>query len=139
MFLGNLLLALTVVVGLLDGKQVSINDPKFAGFIESREGGDAVLLYRDKAVRGEMKISAVQRIDFDYRKGKPFLLTVTLKNGQKLDVETASRQFVTIKGDTGSGSVVIKHPDPVSGPVRISSRKLNRKKDLTIQYLEFPR
>jgi hypothetical protein len=139
MLLGKLFLAVSVVVGLVDGNPVSIENPRFAGFIETRDNGEAVLLYRDKAVHGEMKVSLIQRIDFAYRRGQPFLLSITLKDGRKLDVESAGRDFVTVKGDTDTGAVEIKHPDPIATPLRLSETKPNRKNDLTIQYLEFPR
>jgi len=45
---------------------------------------------------------------------------------------------VTVRGKTNFGIVTIKHPDPLSAPLRLSTRSANRKNDLTIQYLEFP-
>jgi hypothetical protein len=137
MILANMLLALTVVVGLTDGQQLVVENPRFNGFIETRDG-DAVLLYRQKNFSGEMKLSSVQRIDLGYVKGKPMLLTVTLKNGQKLSLESSSRNFVTVNGQTDTGAVSIKHPDPVSLPLGLSIRNRDRKADLTIQFLEFP-
>ena len=81
----------------------------------------------------------IAKIEFGpYRKDKPFSLKVTLRNGDQLDVETERRDFVSIKGRTEFGTVTIKHPDPISATVRLSTKKPNRKKDLTIQYLEFP-
>ncbi len=43
-----------------------------------------LLIYRQKEFRGELKLNSVQRIDFGYKRGKPFPLSVTLKNGQKI-------------------------------------------------------
>jgi len=128
-----------VVVGLLDGQQLAIDNPQFTGFIESRDGSEPVLLYRQKKFRGELKLSLVQRIDFIYTRDRTYEFNVTLKNGQKLTVEADGRDFLTVKGETDSGSVSIRHPDPISTVVRIATEKPNRQKDLTIQYLEFPR
>ena len=128
-----------VVVGLVDGQQLAVEDPQYSGFIESRDSGDPVLLYRQRNFRGEMKLSTIQRIDLTYQKGKPFLLAVTLKNGKKVDVESDRRSFVMIKGATDTGSVTIKNPDPISSTLRLTTKKPNRTNDLTIQYLEFPK
>lgn len=138
MFAANFILAMTVIVGMMDGKQVALENPRFTGFIESRDSGDAILLYREGAVHGELKVSAIQRMDFAYKKGKPFMLSITLKDGKKMEVTTA-RAFVSVKGDTATGTATIDHPSPTSAPTRLSSRAPNRKNDLTIQYLEFPR
>jgi len=128
----------TVVVGLDDGMKVTMDTPDFSGFIEGR-GSDAVLLYREKTFHGEMPVKTISRIDFGpYKKGKPFQLKVTLRNGNELNVESERRDFVTIHGKTDFGTVTIKHPDPVSAPLKLSAGKPNRKKDLTILYLEFP-
>lgn len=128
----------TVVVGLGDGQQLVVENPEFAGFIEGRSG-DAVLMYRQQTFHGEMPMRAIARIEFGaYKKGQPFPMTVTLKNGQKLEVVSERRDFVTLKGRTEFGTVTIKHPDPVSAPVKLGTKKPNRKDDLTIQYLEFP-
>ena len=127
-----------VVVGLTGGQQLAIDNPQFSGFIETRDPGEPVLVYRQKQFHGEMKLSAIRRIDVNYQKGKPFQLDVTLKNGNKLSVEAAGREFVIVKGTTDTGTVIIKHPDPISSRVRISTKKANRANDLTIQYLEFP-
>jgi len=43
-----------------------------------------------------------------------------------------------VRGKTDFGIVTIKHPDPLSVPLRITTRSPNRKNNLTIQYLEFP-
>ena len=127
-----------VIVGLDDGRQVAVENPAFSGFIEGRNG-DAVLMYRQDRVHGEMPVSIVSRIDFGlYKKGKPFPMSVTLRNGQKLEVQSEGRDFVTVKGKTDFGIVTIKHPDPISAPVKLSTKKPDRKKDLTIHYLEFP-
>src|SRR6266581_2170049 len=125
-----------VVVGLNDGRQLAVENPEFLGFIQGRNG-DAVLMYRQDRVHGEMPMSTVSRIDFGpYKKGKPFPMTVTLRNGQKLEVQSERRDFVTVKGKTDFGTVTVKHPDPISAPVKLSTRKPDRKKDLTIHYLE---
>jgi len=127
-----------VVVGLLDGRQIVMDNPEFTGFIEGRNG-DATLLYRQQKFHGEMPMKTISRIDFgEYEKGKPFSLTVTLRNGQKIQVESERRAFVTLKGNTDLGTVTIKHPDPTLPPVKLTTKKSNRKKDLTIQYLEIP-
>ena len=130
-------LLVTVIVGLSDGQQLSVENPQFIGFIESREGA-AVLFYRQQNFQGELSVSSVQRIDFGYRRGSPFPLTVTLRNGQKLEVQSAKRDFVMVKGTTDNGLVTVKHPDPISTSLTISTRRPNREDDLTIQYLEFP-
>jgi hypothetical protein len=128
----------TVIVGLNDGAKVRVEAPDFSGFIDGR-GSDALLLYREKTVHGEMPVKTIARIDFGpYKKGKPFELKVTLRNGDEVNVKTERRNFITIRGKTDRGNVTIKHPDPVSGTVKLTTRAPNRKKDLTIQYLEFP-
>jgi hypothetical protein len=127
-----------VLVGFVDGKQLAIESPEFTGFIEGRNG-DALLMYRQQNFHGEMPTKTIARIEFrPYQPGKPFPLTITLRNGQKLEVESERRDFVTLRGQTAFGTVTIKNPDPTSVPVKITTRKENRKKDLTIQYLEFP-
>ena len=128
----------TVIIGFQDGMKVTVGNPEFSGFINGRNG-DAVLLYRERSLHGEMSVRNVAKIEFGpYRRGKPFLLKITLRNGEQRDVETERRDFVSIKGRTEFGTVTIKHPDPISATVRLSTKKPNRKKDLTIQYLEFP-
>ena len=128
----------TVVVGMDDGMKVTMDTPDFSGFIEGH-GSDAFLLYHEKTFHGEMPLKTISRIDFGpYRKGKPFQLKVTLRNGDELNVETERRDFVTIRGKTDFGTVTIKHPDPLSAPVKLTTGRPNRKKSLTIQYLEFP-
>ena len=127
-----------VLVGLGDGQQIVVQNPEFAGFIEGRSG-EAVLMYRQENFHGEMPTKTISRIEFlPYKKGKPFPMTVTLKNGQKLDVESERRDFFTVKGKTDFGTVTIRHPDPVSSIVKITTKKPNRKNELTVQYLEFP-
>jgi hypothetical protein len=121
------------------GWPTTLDNPQFTGFIESRDGSEPVLLYRQKKFKGELRVSLVQRIDFIYTRDKTYEFNVTLKNGQKLTVEAEGRDFLIVKGETDSGSVSIRHPDPISSVVRISTKKPNREKDLTIQYLEFPR
>jgi hypothetical protein len=127
-----------VVVGLKDGQKLALDNPQFTGFIETREGGD-VLLYQQKDFHGQLKLNSILRIDFTYKKGKPYLLGLTLANGQKLNVESDKRDFVMVRGATENGFITIKNPDPISPPVRLSTHTPNRKHDLTIQYLEFPR
>src|SRR6267378_2596001 len=128
----------TVIVGLDDGMKVTVQSPEFSGFIDGRSG-DAVLMYRERNFHGEMPLKTISRIDFGpYKRGKPFPMTVTLRNGDQLEVESERRDFVEIKGKSEFGLVTIKHPDPVSVPVKLTTRKPDRKKDLTIQYLEFP-
>jgi len=129
----------TVVVGLVDGQKLAVSDPSFTGFIESREGGESVLIYRQKNFRGELKLSSIQRIDLAYKNGQTFPLKVTLRTGQILDVESTARDFLMVKGTTDSGTVTVKHPDPISPARRLSTKPANRKDHLTIQYLEFPR
>jgi hypothetical protein len=125
-----------VVIGLIDEQQLVVENPEFLGFIESRPEG-SVLMFRQEKFRGEILLSAVQRIDIGYRKGEPFPLTVTLKNGQKLEVQANRRDFVTIKGRTEFGTITINHPEPVSTTVKITTRRPDRQNDLTIRYLEF--
>ncbi len=127
-----------VVVGLNDGMRVTVETPDFSGFIEGK-GVEAVLLYRVKTFHGEMPLRMISRIEFGpYDKGKPFQLKVTLRNGDELNVESERRDFLTIRGKTDLGIVTIKHPDPQSVPLKLTTGKPNRKKSLTIQYLEFP-
>ena len=128
----------TVIVGLDGGTKVTVENPEFAGFIEGRNG-DAVLIYRERKFHGEMPVKTISRIEFGpYKKGQPFPMKVTLRNGGQLEVESERRDFVSIKGRTDFGIVTIKHPDPVSVPLKLSVQKPNRQNDLTIQYLEFP-
>ena len=128
----------TVVVGFEDGMKVTVANPEFAGFIDGRNG-DAVLMYHERNVHGEIPVRTISKIEFGpYKKGKPFPMKVTLRNGDQRDVESERRDFVSIKGRTDFGTVTIKHPDPISSTVRLSAKKPDRKKDLTIQYLEFP-
>ena len=142
MFILNVLLAFflqapaqTIIVGLVDGRQLVLESPDFSGFIETR-AGDAVLMYRQEKFQGEMSLRSVSRIDFaDYKKSKPFPVTVTLRNGQKIEVQTR-RDFIVLKGRTDLGTVTIKHPDPLSTTVKLRTRKPNRQSDLTIQFLE---
>lgn len=127
-----------VVVGLEDGHEITLQDAVFTGFIEGH-GGEALLTYREGSIHGEVPVKNVSRIEFrPYKKGKPFSLTVTLRNGQVLEVEAEHRDYVSLRGATDAGVVTIKQPDPISGPVEVTTKKPNRKKDLTIQYLEFP-
>jgi hypothetical protein len=147
MLMLNLLLAIVlqapgpgekVVVGLEDGQELLLQDPEFSGFIEGRNG-DAVLMYRQADFHGEMPLKTIARIEFrPYKRGKPFSMTVTLRNGQTLQVESERRDYVSLRGKTEFGTITIKHPDPISVPVKLTTRKADRKKDLTIQYLEIP-
>ena len=127
-----------VVVGLVDGQQLAVESPQFNGFIESRDSGEPVLLYRQKEFRGEMNISAIQRIDILRQDGSAFLLTVCLRNGQRITVDSDRRPFVIVQGVTDTGTVTINHPNPIYPALRIRTRPANRKHDLTIRYLEFP-
>src|ERR1051325_1470330 len=128
----------TVVVGLNGGTTITVASPEFNGFIDGR-GGDAVLTYREGTLHGQMPVRTISRIEFGpYKKGRPFPLKVTLRNGEQVYVESEQRDFVTIKGQTDFGTVTIKHPDPIAVPLKITTHKPNRKKSLTIQYLEFP-
>jgi hypothetical protein len=128
----------TVIVGLGDGMRVVVETPDFSGFIEGK-GSDAVLLYHEKTFHGEMPLKTISRIDFGpYKKGRAFQLKLTLRNGDELNVESERRDFVTIKGKTDLGTVTINHPDLQSAPLRLTTRTPNKKKGLTIQYLEFP-
>jgi hypothetical protein len=130
--------AVRVVVGLTNGQQVVIVNPQFSGFIHGRNA-DVVLRYRQEMLQGQMPSSTISRIDFgQYKRGEPFPMTVTLRNGQKLEVVSERQDFVTITGLTDVGVVTIKHPNPNSTPLRLSKNKADRKNDLTIQYLEFP-
>jgi hypothetical protein len=127
-----------VVVGLADGRQVLVDNPEFTGFIQG-SSANTFLMYRQERLHGQMPTSSISRIEFGkYQRGKPFALIVTLKNGQKIDVQSEHRDFVTVKGKTATGEVFIKHPDPIATPARLSARKRDRGKDLTIQFLEFP-
>jgi hypothetical protein len=127
-----------VTICLLDGKQVTISGAEFSGFIDGPIS-QAVLTYREKGVHGQMPVAIISKIEFGpYAKGKPFLLSLTLKNGQRLQVESERHDFLTVAGNTDLGLVRIKHPDPLVGPVRLNTKRPDRKHDLTIQYLEFP-
>ena len=127
-----------VVVGFLDGEQVVVENPEFSGFIHGPIR-DAVMTYRANNLHGQMPTNAIARIEFaKYQKGRPFTLTVTLRTGEKLEVLSERGNFLTLRGNTNYGTVIIKHPDPVSAPLKLTTKKPNRKNDLTIQYLEFP-
>jgi hypothetical protein len=131
-------LLITVIVGLTDGQRLAVENPEFIGFIESRNGA-AVLLYRHPLFQGELSVDRIQRIDFGYRRGTAFPLTVVLKNGQRMEVESARRNYLMLKGTVdGGGLVTVKHPDPIAPRLELSTRSPNRQDDLTIQYLEFP-
>jgi hypothetical protein len=126
-----------VIVGFVDGQQLLVEEPQFSGFIETR-GNDAGLKYRQRNFRGDLDVKSISRVDFDeYRRGEPFRLTVTLRNGQKVQVQSQGAKFLIVEGRTDVGTVIIKHPDPISSPVRLTTRPANRERDLTIRYLEF--
>jgi hypothetical protein len=113
----------TVLVGLTNNTQVTINDAQFTGFIESRPDGTAVLRYQQEKLHGVMPVDSIARIDFGYRRGEPFPLSVTLRSGQKLEVWSEARNFVRVRGATETGEVVIVHPDPISIPLRLSTKR----------------
>ena len=127
-----------VVVGLTDGAKVTLENAEFFGFIEGPVE-NAVLIYRQQKVHGKMPTARIRRIEFGpYHKEKPFALSVTLVNGEKLELESERHDYVMLTGLTELGTVRIKHPDPISAPLQIRTRKPDRKDALTIQYLEFP-
>src|SRR5215831_10312591 len=128
-----------IVVGLRNGQQLLVQDPEFSGFIEGHNA-EALLIYREGPIHGEMPLKNVSRIDLGpYEKHEPYLLmTVTLRNGQTLQVESERHAFISVRGKTELGAVTIKHPDPISAPLKLRTKPANRKKDLTIQYLEIP-
>jgi hypothetical protein len=130
--------ATTVIVGLNDGQTLVLTEPQFSGFIAG-DGGEAVLFYRQTKFHGQAAVKAISRIDFgEYQSGEPYALTVTLRNGRKLEVQSEYRNFVTIRGNTEFGPVRINHPEPLSSELKLTTRKPDRGKDLTIRYLEFP-
>src|SRR5690349_9034164 len=118
-----------VIVGLLNGQQVLVQDPEFSGFIEGHNG-EALLIYREGPLYGEMPLKNVSRIDIGpYEKGRPYLLmTVTLRDGQMLRLESARHAFISVRGKTEFGAVRINHPDPISAPVKIRTKPANRDK-----------
>jgi hypothetical protein len=127
-----------VIVGLVDGQQLVVEGPQFSGFIQTR-GADSALKYRQQNFHGSLDLKAIARIDFGkYDKDEPFALTITLRNGQKIEVMSEGPKFVTVTGSTDVGTVTVKHPDPISGELRASTSKPNRSRDLKITYLEFP-
>ncbi len=130
-------LLVTVLVGLINGNQVTIQDAQFLGFLESRDDGQTFLFYRQGAIHGQLSAESIARIDLGYRKGQPFPLTVTLKNGERMDLFSDRRDFVRIRGTGLTGGVTVQHPDPVAPPLRLTTRPANRADDLTIQFLEF--
>src|SRR5215475_11763274 len=87
-----------VVVGLINGQQVVVEDPEFTGFIHGRSL-DAVLFYKLEPVHGVMPTRTITRIDFgEYRRGQPATLMLTLRNGQKLEVETERDRYLMLRG-----------------------------------------
>jgi hypothetical protein len=129
------LVLISVVVGLTDNTQVTLNDAQFTGFIQARDDGRIVLVYRQERLHGTMPVDVIARIDFGYERGQPFPLTLTLKNGQTLQVRSEYRNFLKVRGTNDIGEIIIQHPDPISGPVELSTRAPNRANDLTIQFL----
>ena len=128
----------TIVVGLRNSQQLVVQDPQFTGFIDGHNG-DALLMYREGDFHGLIPLKNVSRIEFGpYRKGEPFAMTVTLRSGQTLCVHSEGSNYVSLRGKTDVGFVTIKHPDPISAPVKLTTHKADREKDLTIQYLEIP-
>src|SRR5262245_54550304 len=94
-----------VIVGLVDGQQLLVEDPQFTGFIETR-GTEAALKYRQQTFRGELDLESISRVDFaEYRRGEPFHLIVTLRNGQRIQVQSQGPKFLVIKGRTDVGTV----------------------------------
>jgi hypothetical protein len=86
-----------------------------------------------------MPLKDISRIQFGpYKKGQPFSMIVTLRNGQTVHLESERRNYISLRGKTELGSVLINHPDPLSAPVKLTTHPSNRKQDLTIQYLEIP-
>jgi hypothetical protein len=127
-----------VIVGLIDGQQLVVENPQFVGFIDTR-GDDAGLRYRHASFHGTLSLKSIARVDFvRYERNSPFILKITLKNGQKIDVESDGPRFVTVKGNTDVGTVTINHPDPISRELRIRTKSPDRYDDLRIAYLEFP-
>ena len=131
------LVLISVVVGLTNNTQVTLNDAQFAGFIQARDDGRIVLMYRQERLHGTLFVEAIARIDLGYERGQPYPLTVTLKNGQILQVQSEYRNFLKVRGITDTGEVFIQHPDPISAPVEQRTRPANRENDLTIRFLEF--
>src|SRR5262245_26589451 len=86
----------TVVVGLTDGARVVIADPEFTGFIRGR-GAATVLQYRQSHIHGLMPTDVISKIEFGiYKRGQPFAMTITLKNGQTVDAESEGSTFVSL-------------------------------------------
>ena len=128
----------TIVVGLRNGQQLVVQDPQFTGFIDGHNG-DALLMYREGDFHGLIPLKSVCHIEFGaYRKGEPFAMTITLTSGQTLQVHSEGSNYISLRGKTDVGFVTIKHPDPISAPVKLTTHKADREKDLTIQYLEIP-
>src|SRR5262245_32207614 len=95
-----------VTVGLQDGQQVTILNPEFTGFIES-SFGEAVLIYRQQDLHGELPLSNISRIEFGrYERGQPFAMYVTLRNGERLSVVSEHRNYLMVRGKTGIGPVI---------------------------------
>jgi hypothetical protein len=127
-----------VIVGLVDGQQLIVDNPQFSGFIQT-VGADAALKYRQENFHGALDIKSISRIDFDeYKRDQGFPLTITLRNGEKIQVQSEGPNHLIVKGGTDVGTVTINHPDPVSSPVQLRTSSPNRKDDLKITFLEFP-
>src|SRR5262249_11215234 len=115
-----------VIVGLVTGEQLLVEYPEFSGFIQGI-GADAVLLYRRKDFHGELPVNKISRIDFGlYKKGQPFALNVTLRNGQSLDVLPKHRIFHSVREKSVVGTVITNPPDPISTPTNPSTNRANR-------------
>ena len=52
--------------------------------------------------------------------------------------ESERRDFVVLRGKTDFGTIMIKQPDPISPTTELTTKRPNRRKDLTIHYLEIP-
>ena len=131
------LLLVTVLVGLSNGEEVTLTDVQFTGFIQAQEDGRIVLRYQAGDQHGALFTESISRIEFGYRRGEPFPLTVTLRSGQTLQLASDHRNFLRLRGKTENGEITISHPDPISTPIHVTTRAANRRDDLTIRFLEF--
>jgi len=118
-----------VVVGMLDGSQVTIRQSEFTGFIQGHFP-DAVLIYRLQSVPWTDAPENISKLEFGpYEKGRPFAITVTLKNGEKLQVESERHDYITLAGKTNLGLVRIKAPGPFprNAPAQHPKNRIARK------------